>query len=274
MSLSFSFHASSPICIVNAPCLDIERTYEPHTFDQVAWIENWFLAQVFASNITDFGLETRHFKAGVAKDNPVPAVPDTVLTKLVAMFEAKLRRKKEAKLIPLVPRKPSMEVIKKTSANKLKKRPSALILLHSNQCQPQPSSSRPGTPTLQNSDVQQHRQPNRLRKRSRSSTRPSPESAQRNLPAQTPATPQFPGQVQAITAKDRDRDTSEAASYRPTARINLGPPPSPSHGKRFGGTGVQGRRTPENVMARPLQPGPPSPPLGRARLSAQDWEII
>ena len=55
-------------------------------FVQVSWIENWFLAHVFTSHITDFGLETRHFKTGVAKDNSVLAVPDTVLAKFIAMF--------------------------------------------------------------------------------------------------------------------------------------------------------------------------------------------
>ena len=48
---------------------DIERTYEPHTFVQVLWIENWFLAHVFTSHITDFGLETRRFKTGVAPES-------------------------------------------------------------------------------------------------------------------------------------------------------------------------------------------------------------
>ena len=274
MRFSFSFHASSPTCIVNAPWLDIERTYEPHTFVQVPWIENWFLAQVF-THTTDFGSETAYFNSGVAKDNPDPVAPDTVLAKLTAIFEAKLRRKKEVNLIPLVPKKPSMEVIKKTSANKLKRRPSALALLNSNHSQPQPSSSRPGTPTSQNPDAQNQRQPNRLRKRSRSSTQPSPESIRRGLPIQAPVTPPPPAQAQVIVVKDRDRDRpSEAAFYRPTARIKLGPPPSPSHGKRFEGTGVPGRRTPEHVVTRPWRPGPPSPPLGGARLPTRDWEII
>ena len=256
--LSLSFRVT---WITDTGCLDIERTYEPHTFTQVPWIENWFLAQVFASHITDFGLETRHFRTGVAKDNPVPAVPDTVLAKLVVMFEAKLRRKKEAKLIPLVPRKPSVEPIKKTSANKLRKRPSALILhSHSSQPQPQPSSSRPGTPTSQNSDTQAQRQPNRLRKRSRSLTRSSPEPTQQSLP---PRTPPPSAQVQG----------SEGASYRPTVRAKLGPPPSPSNGKRFGGRGVP-RRSLEKSMRRSSQASPPSPPLRGAKLPLQDWEII
>ena len=231
---------------------DIERTYEPHTFVQVPWIKDWFLAQVFAPNITDFGLETRHFKTGVAKDNPAPVVPDTVLAKLVVMLEAKLRRKK-MKLVPLVPKKPSVEVIKKTSANKLKKRPSDLVFhSNSNQSQPQLSSS-----PSQNPDA---RQPNRLRKRSRSLTRNSPESIQHGVPVhvQTPGTP---------PAKDKDKWSN--------VRVNLGPPPSPSHGRRFDGPiGVPRRRSPEKVMLRPLQGGPPSPPLGRAKPSLKDWEII
>ena len=269
------FSCDSPIRIVNALCLDIERTYEPHTFVQVAWIENWFLAQVFASHITDFGLETRHFKTGVAKDNPAPVVPDTVLAKLATMFEAKLRRKKEVKLIPLVPRKPSAEVIKNSSTNKLKRRPSALVLLHSNLSQPQPSSSRSRTPTSQNSDAQNQHQQNKLRKRSRSSTRPSPELVQQSLPVQTPVTPPLPAQAQAITVKDRDRDkVSEAAFYLSAARTNLGPPPSPSNGKRFEGVGVSGRRTPEKLITRSSQLGPPSPSLVRAKQSVQGWEII
>ena len=270
MRFSFSFHTGSPTCIVNASWLDIERTYEPHTFVRVPWIENWFLAQVFTP-ITDFGSETRYLKIGVAKDNPDPVVPETVLAKLTAMFEAKLRRKKEVNLIPLVPKKRSVEVIKKTSANKLKKKPAALTLLNSNQPQPQLSSSRPGTPTSQNPDAQIQRQQNRLRKRSRSSTRPSPESIRRDLPIQGPVTPPPQAQSQVVVVKDRDRDKSfEAAFYRPTARINLGPPPSPSHGKRFEDTGVPGRRTPEHVVTRPLRPGPPSPSLRGARLPTRD----
>jgi len=248
---------------------DIERTFEPHTFVQIPWIEDWFLAQVFASHITDFGLETRHLKAGVAKDNPVPSVPDTVLAKLVATFEAKLRRKQVA-LIPLVPRKPSMEITKKTSANKLRKRPSALVL-HSNQSQS--SLSRPGTPTSQNTDAKTQRQPNKLRKRSRSLTRSSPESIQQSLPASTPVhTPPAPAQVRAVTTRDGEREREgapEVVFHRPTARLNLGPPPSPSHGRRF--DDMRRRGSPEKVGVRPLQI---SPHPGRGRAASRDREIV
>lgn len=233
-------------------------------FVQIPWIENWFLAQVFASHITDFGLETRHFKTGVAKDNPVPIVPDTVLAKLVAMFEAKLRRKKIA-LIPLVPRKPSVEVLKKGPANKLKKRPTALIL-HSNKSQPSPP--RPGTPNSQDSDTQTQRQPNKLHKRSRSFNRSSPESVQQILPV--PAlvqTPPSPAPAQAVIAGDLDRDRAlDGVLYRPTVRLNLGPPPSPSHGSRFEGVGVPRRGSLEKVVGRPVQVGPHRHP-GRSRSS-------
>ena len=186
------------------------------------------------------------------------------------MFEAKLRRKKEVVLIPLVPRKPSVEVKKKKSKNKLKKRPAALIL----QPQSQRSPSRPGTPTSQNSDTQTQRQPNRLRKRSRSFARSSPESVQQSLPVQTPATPPPPAQVQAATVKDRDRDKApEAVFHRMAARTNLGPPPSPSNGKRFDSTSALGRRSPDKIMLRPSQAGPSTPPR-RARSPPQDWEVI
>jgi len=243
---------TTDVCHLTSKIADIERTYEPHTFVQVPWIENWFLAQVFAPHITDFGLETRHLKTGVAKDNPTPVVPDTVSTKLIAMFEKKLRRKKVV-LIPLVPRKPSVEITRKTSANKLKKRPSALTL-HSNKSQS--SLSRPGTPTSQNTDTQTQRQPNKLRKRSRSFTRSSPESIQQGLPS----TPPSPPQIQALMMKDRDKVT-EVVFHRPIARLNLGPPPSPSNGKRF--EGVPRRRSPEKVAVRPSQVGPPHPARGR-----------
>jgi hypothetical protein len=279
VSFPFSPRESSPTSVVNAPCLDIERTYEPHTFIRVPWIEGWFRAQVFAPDVTDFGSETRHFKTGVAKDNPAPVVPGAILNKLMAIFEAKLRRKKVVKLTPLVPRKPSVEVIKKASTNKLKKRPSDLNLLHSNQSQPQPSSPRPGTPTSQNSDTQNQRQTNKLRKRSRSSSRP-PESVQPSLPVRTTVTPPPPAQAQAILVKDKDRDkASESITPRHTPRnARSGPPPSPSNGKRFEDKGVPRRGSTEKVTARPLQrqvlPGPPSPPLGGAKRSAPGWEMI
>ena len=258
---------------VNAQRLDIERTYEPHTFERVPWIENWFLGQVFSSHITDFGSETRHFKTGVAKDNPIPVVPDTILAKLVAMFEAKLRRNKVVALIPLVPRKPSVDMIKKTSTNKLKKRPSALIL-GSNRSQH--SLSRPGTRNSQNSDTQTQRQPNKLRKRSRSFTRSSPGSVQQSLPVCVPVqTPPSPGQAQTITVRDRDRDkSSEVVHHRPITRINWGPPPSPSHGTRFKGMGVPRRRSPEKIMTRPSRVIPSPTPPERGRLSPRGWEII
>ena len=214
-------------------------------------------------------METRHFKTGVAKDSSAPAVPDTVLAKLIAMFEAKLRRKK-AGLIPLVPRKPSVEVIKKTSTNRLKKRPEALNL-HSNQSHP--SSLQPGTPTSQNSDAQTPREPRKLRKRSRSLARSSPESIAHSLPVPAPIqTPPLPAQAQVVTMRDRDWDkVPEAVLHRPTARLNLGPPPSPSHGKRFESMGVP-RRNPEKVTARPPQVGLLHP--GRGRSTSQDGEIV
>ena len=263
----FYFCTSPAACILNEHHLDIERTYEPHTFVQVSWIENWFFAQVFAPHITDFGLETRHFKTGVAKDNPVPVVPDTVLAKLVAMLETKLRRKKGAKLIPLVPKKPSMEIIRKASGNKLRKPPSGLNLKPS-QSQPPPSSSRPGTPTLQ-PERQNQRSPNKLRKRGRSFTGSPPEEAPESLPV--PRTPPPLTRVQGVMAKER---APEVAPYRPTARINLGPPPSPSHGKRFQGGGrLAGRRSLE-VMVRPSRVGTPTPPVERGGPSLKDWEMV
>ena len=159
-------------------------------------------------------------------------------------------------LIPLVPRKPSMEIARKTSANKLKKRPSALIL-HPNKSQS--SLSRPGTPTSQNTDTQPQRQPNKLRKRSRSFTRSSPESTQQSLPASTPPSP---AQAQAFTMKDRGRDkVTEVVFHRLTPRLNLGPPPSPSHGKRFEGAPRKG--SPEKVAVHPSRIGPPLPVRGR-----------
>lgn len=176
-------------------------------------------------------------------------------------------------LIPLIPRKPSVNVIKKASANKLKKRPSALIL-GSNQSQP--SSSRPGTPTSQNSDTQTQRQPNKLRKRSRSLTRSSPGSVQQSLPVYARVqTPPLPAQVQIITVKDRDRDeSSEVVLHRPIPRVKSGPPPSPSHGTRFVGMGVPRRGSPEKVMTRPSQMIPPPTPPGRGRPSSRGWEVI
>ena len=121
---------------------DIERTYEPHTFVQFAWIENWFLAQVFASHVTDFSLEAGHFKTGVAMDNSIPAVPDMALAKSITIPEAKLHRKKAAS-IPLVPHEPSVEAVKWAPTIEPKKETPVLVL-HSNQSQPR--SSQPGTP--------------------------------------------------------------------------------------------------------------------------------
>jgi len=179
-------------------------------------------------------------------------------------------------LIPLVPRKPSVEVMTKRSTNKLKKRPSALTL-HSNQSQP--SSSRPGTPSSQNSDTQPQRPPNKLRKRSRSFTRSSPDSIQQSLPVQAPVqtSPPPPAQVLVPTVKDRDRDKLPevtAVFHRPIGRVKMGPPPSPSNGKRFEGVGMPRRRSPEKVAARPSQvvPLPPSP--GMAKTLSWDWEVI
>ena len=168
-------------------------------------------------------------------------------------------------MIPLVPRKPSVEITRKTSANKLKKRPSALVL-HSNKSQS--SLSRPGTPTSQNTDTQNPRQPNKLRKRSRSFTRSSPEPAQQNLPVSTPPSP---AQVYTLTMSDRNRDkTAEVVFHRPTARLNLGPPPSPSHGRRFDGAPRRG--SPEKVAVRPSQVGPPHPVRGRT--TSRDRGIV
>ena len=182
-------------------------------------------------------METRHLKTGVAK------VPDTILAKLVAALEAKLQRKKEVKLIPLVPRKHSVEVTKQASANRLKKRPSALTLrFHSTQSQA--SSSRPGTPTSQNSDSRAQRQPNQLRKRSPSHT---PEPVQQNLPAQRPSSPAT--LVQAVLTKDGDGDEasgSQVVLHKQTVRAKSGPPPSSSHGKRFEGVGAL-RRSPKKA---------------------------
>lgn len=176
------------------------------------------------------------------------------------MFEAKLRRKKA--LIPLVPRKPSLEVIRKNSRNKLRKRPSALVL--------QPSSSRPGTPTSQNSDTRPApRKPNKLRKRSRSSTRSSPELTQQSLPVPAPARA-LPLSTQSQVVAMREKPP-EVAFHRPIVRPNLGPPPSPSHGRRFEGMGVPRRRSPEKAMARPLLVG--SPP-GRGRPISRDRELV
>ena len=201
---------------------------------------------------------------GIAKDSLAgPVAPETVLAKLVAMVEAKLGRRKVVVLVPLVPRKPSVEVIKqKTSANKLKKRPSGLVL-DSDQSYVEHSPSRAGTPSSQSSDTQAPRQRNKLRKRSRSSTRSSPESVHLGLPVQAQApvqTPPSPARVRAVMGKDRGRDRAPEVllSHRPTARLTLGPPPSPSHGKRFEGA----RRSPDKGMARPLPVGPP-PPRGR-----------
>jgi hypothetical protein len=211
-------------------------------------------------------------KTGVAKDNPVPIVPDTVLAKLVAAFEAKLRRKKEVKLIPLVPRKPSVEATKKAPANKLKR--SSTLALYSHSTQSQASSSRPGTPNSQNSDSQTQRQPNKLHKRSRSFTR-SPKSDKQSLPVQLPPSP--PSLVQVLLTKDGDRDKasgSEVLLNKQTARIKPGPPPSPSHGMRFGGEGAP--RSPKKVTRRRpswVGPPPPSPPK-KTTSFPPDWEII
>ena len=182
------------------------------------------------------------------------------------MSETKLRRKKGAKLIPLVPKKPSMEIIRKASGNKLRKPPSSLNLKPS-QNQPPPSSSRPGAPTVP-LERQNQRSPNKLRKRGHGFTAPSPEEIPQSLPV--PGTPPPPARVQEVMAKER---APEAIPYRPTARINLGPPPSPNHGKRFQGGGLAGRRSPE-VMIRPLRVGTPTPPVERGGPSLKDWEVV
>lgn len=182
------------------------------------------------------------------------------------------------KLIPLVPRKPSVEIIRKGSINKLKKRPSALSL-HSHSTQSQASSSRPGTPTSQNSDPQTPRQTNKLRKRSRSVLRSSPEPGQQSFQVQPLPSPTVQARA-ATLAKDRGQDkapTSEVPLYKQTARAKLGPPPSPSHGRRFQGVGSpKSPKSPKMVFkTRPSQvnPPPPSPPR-RTRPFAQDWELI
>ena len=190
----------------------------------------------------------------------------------MAAFEARLQRKKAAELIPLVPRKNSVGVVKKTSGNKLKKRPSALTI-HSDQSQA--SSSRPGTPTSQNSDSQ--RQPKKLRKRSHDFGRSSSESVHENLPVQLPPSPR--PHMQAAVTKGECWDgvlpASEVAFHRHASRGKLGPPPSPSHGMRFDGVGVPKRGSPGKVVrVHPSQVGhlPPSPKMARPPL--HDWEII
>jgi hypothetical protein len=178
-------------------------------------------------------------------------------------------------LIPLVPRKPSVEVIRKTSTNKLKKRPSALTLQsHPNQFQP--STSRPGTPTSQDPDSPQ-RQPRKLHRRSRSFTRSS-ESVQGVFVVQPPPSPLVHAQTAMMRNDDRDRalPASEAAYNRQIARARLGPPPSPSHGKRFGDIGAPRRGSPEKVVR--MHPSQvvgylPSSPK-KARPPQHDWEII
>lgn len=210
---------------------------------------------------------------GVAKDNPIPTVPDTVLAKFVAASEARLRRKREVKLIPLVPRKRSAEVIKKVSASTLKKQPLAPF---SQSAQSQASSSRPGTPTSQNSDSQTQRQPNKLRKRSRSFTRSSPRPGQQSLPVQPPLSPV--ARVQKLLTKDGDQDKeseSEVVRHKQTARVRLGPPPSPSHGKRFEVAGAPKRRPKRDNPMHPshLGPPPPSPPM-KLKPFIKDWEIV
>ena len=117
---------------------DIERTYEPHAFVQFAWIENWFRAQISTLDMTDSGLETGHFKTGAAKGGSIPTVPDVVLAKSAAMFEAKLSRKKVVS-VPSVPRKPSVEATKPAPGIKqkdLQKDKPPVLVLHSNQFQP------------------------------------------------------------------------------------------------------------------------------------------
>ena len=165
-----------------------------------------------------------------------------------------------------------MEIFKKTSANKLKKRPSALTI-HSDQSQA--SSSRPGTPTSQNTDSQQ--QPKKLRKRSRDFGRSSSESIHEVLPSQLLPSPR-PHMQAAVTKGecwDKVLPASEVAFHRHASRGKLGPPPSPSHGMRFNGVGAPKRGSPgKAVRVHPSQVGhlPPSPKM--ARLPLHDWEII
>lgn len=177
-------------------------------------------------------------------------------------------------MLPLVPRKPAVQVIKKTSTNKLKKRPSALTL-HSNSAHSQASSSRPGTPNSQNSDSQTQRQRNKLHKRSGSFKWSSPERAQQNLPPQPSPSPA--AKVQTHLTKDEDRDKasgSEVVLHRQTARSKIGPPPSSSHGRRFESADAPG--SPKKVpRIRPSRVGPPprSPPRRVGPLQ-HDWEIV
>lgn len=178
------------------------------------------------------------------------------------MLEAKLRRKgkKKVELTPLVPtRKLPVEAAAKKAPAKLKKRPPELTLRsHSSQ----PSLSRPGTPNSQNSDTQVRRQPNKLRKRSHSFNKSSPESIQQSLPVQRPPSP--PAQVQPAMAGDRERgmvSPSEIPLLRVVSRVWLGPPPSPSHGRRFGDVSPRSQeKVPRTSL---LQVCPPSPSTRR-----------
>lgn len=172
---------------------------------------------MFSPQITDFGLETQHFRTGVAKDNPIPRiVPDTVLAKLVTALEARLQRKKTAKLIPLVPRKKvSVELISNKPGNKLRKR-------RSTSSGPSPSeSSRPGTPTSQSFDSQTQQRPqNKLRKRSRGSSIDSLQGSPPEL------VQDFKSKVLSASEVVIRRSNSQRAGKQ-------GPPPSPSHRMRF-----------------------------------------
>ena len=172
------------------------------------------------------------------------------------------------KLIPLVPGKPAVEATKKAPANKLRKR------RQSNSTHSQASTSRPGTPTSQNSDHQ--RQPNKLRKRSCSISRSSPEPSQQGSPALPPPSPV---QVQEVLTKDGGQDgesrTGILPNKRPTTRFN-GPPPSPSYGKRFDGVGAPPRSPKRVVQMRSSSAGlpAPSPPRKSRPFPKDDWEII
>lgn len=224
-------------------------------------------------------METRHLKTGVAKDNPAPVVPDTVLAKLVAAFEAKLQRGKEMKLIPLVPKKPSVELTRRASTNNMR-RPSVLSLGSQSHVptsrpvtpssRPATPSSRPGTPSSQKSDPPAQRQPNKLRKRSRSFTRSFPELETQDLPVQLSPSPA--AQVQAVFTKVGDREKSSGSEVlfkKQVDRVKLGPPPSPSHGRRFEGESPVKRR-PKKRMGPP----PPSPPRRTTPAPKDQWEVV
>ena len=112
-----------------------------------------------------------------------------------------------------------------------------------------------------------------ISKQSRSLARSSPKSIPHSLPV--PAliqTPPLPAQAQVVTMRDRDWDKApEVVLHRPTADLNLGPPPSPSHGKRLKGMGVP-RRGPEKVAAHPSQVRSLHPRRGRS--TSRDGEIV